>query len=93
MARQPQEPERFAAEVRFVLNNKTMVSFPLEVNFQGSNKTNAIMNISGLVIPEEGELLVRAFRDGRKLGEWPIIVERLTIPATQPQAVQTTPPN
>jgi hypothetical protein len=69
IARDASEPERVPSTFHIMLNDVQLYEAPVDVAFQGSLRTRAIVRVGGLVLTNPGRLRFE-FRSARANGSW-----------------------
>src|SRR5271167_4741730 len=69
IAREANEPEAVPARFHIFLNETQLYEAPVEVAFQGTLRTRAIVRLAGLVITNPGQLRFE-FRSAQANGSW-----------------------
>lgn len=83
LERDPGDPQRPPAEVVLSLNGKEIHKAALNVDFQGVNRTRAIVTLGGLVLTEPGQFKISYFVAGQPIASNDIPVTQIGAPPVE----------
>jgi hypothetical protein len=83
LARAADEPAEIELFIRVKSNTKKLLDVPLSLSFEQAMRTRFVLNLSGFVIPESGQLSFELRRANRIIGSWEIVVNQVEESATE----------
>jgi len=75
--REANDEDTTEANFEFKLDNKVLLNANTSINFQNRQKTRAVLEVSGLVIPVPGILKVSLLKDGDVISFNEIVINKI----------------